>query len=112
MEEIIHFFLDCLQVTGDGLAPKKCVCYLITHWCEVIISRMLQPRLHHRGISIFSKATGTVSGVKRKAPDEGHRTHGLYLAGGTSKSHKRVMMKKPRCAPKQLHKPACGEESV
>jgi hypothetical protein len=31
MEEIIHFFLDLLQVTGGDLAPYKCVWYLISH---------------------------------------------------------------------------------
>jgi hypothetical protein len=29
MEDIIQFFLDCLQVTGGDLAPEKCVWYLI-----------------------------------------------------------------------------------
>jgi hypothetical protein len=31
MEEIIHFFLDLLQITGGDLAPEKCVWYLIAH---------------------------------------------------------------------------------
>jgi hypothetical protein len=31
MEDIIHFFLDLLQVTGGDLAPEKCVWYLIVH---------------------------------------------------------------------------------
>jgi hypothetical protein len=31
MEEIIHFFLDLLQVTGGDLVPEKCVWYLISH---------------------------------------------------------------------------------
>jgi hypothetical protein len=31
MEEIIHFFLECLQITGGDLAPDKCVWYLIAH---------------------------------------------------------------------------------
>jgi hypothetical protein len=31
MEEIIHFFLDCLQVTGGDLAPETGVWYMIAH---------------------------------------------------------------------------------
>jgi hypothetical protein len=31
MQTIIQFFLDLLQVTGDDLAPEKCVWFLIFH---------------------------------------------------------------------------------
>jgi hypothetical protein len=35
----------------------------------------------HRGIEITSQSTGTVSGVKRKVPEEGHRTFGFQISG-------------------------------
>jgi hypothetical protein len=35
----------------------------------------------HRGIKITSRATGTVLSVKRKSPDEGHRTLGFQISG-------------------------------
>jgi hypothetical protein len=31
MEDTIQFFLDLLQVTGEDLAPEKCIWYLIAH---------------------------------------------------------------------------------
>jgi hypothetical protein len=31
MEEIIHFFLVLIQVSGGNLAPEKCAWYLIGH---------------------------------------------------------------------------------
>jgi hypothetical protein len=34
-----------------------------------------------RGIKIISRSTGTVSGVKIKAPDEGHITLGFQISG-------------------------------
>jgi hypothetical protein len=41
------------------------------------------------------KAAGTMSGVKRKSPEEGHRTLRFFLAGdGTSITHKKVMTEK------------------
>jgi hypothetical protein len=56
---------------------------------------MLQPHSDHRGIKIVSKATGTLSGVKRKAPNEGHRTLGLFLArDGSSNEHNKVITEK------------------
>jgi hypothetical protein len=70
---------------------------------------MFQPHPDHRGIKIISKATGTVSGVKRKVPDEGHRTLGFFFAGdGSSNAHKIVMPKKSRDMPRKLHIPTGG----
>jgi hypothetical protein len=43
MEEIIQFFLDCLQVTGGDLAPIKCAWYLISHQWKDGIPRLLRP---------------------------------------------------------------------
>ena len=42
-----------------------------------------------------SRSSGQVSGIKRKAPEEGHRTLGFFMTGdGTSTDHKRVMLEK------------------
>jgi hypothetical protein len=42
-----------------------------------------------------SKATGTISTVKRKTVSKGHRTLGFHLCGdGSSRTHKKVMQKK------------------
>jgi hypothetical protein len=42
-----------------------------------------------------SRSSGQVSGIKRKAPTEGHRTLGFFMTGdGTSNEHKRVMKEK------------------
>jgi hypothetical protein len=39
-----------------------------------------------------SKATGTISAVKRKAVSQGHITEGSHLCGnGTSRDHKKVV---------------------
>jgi hypothetical protein len=35
----------------------------------------------HRVIEITSRSTGTVSGVNRKAPEEGHRKIGFQISG-------------------------------
>jgi hypothetical protein len=41
------------------------------------------------------KSTNTESGVKRKAPNEGHRTMGFFMPGdGTFSAHKKVMIEK------------------
>jgi hypothetical protein len=42
-----------------------------------------------------SRSSGQVSGIKRKAPTEGHRTLEFFMTGdGTSNDHKRFMMEK------------------
>jgi hypothetical protein len=74
MQVIIQFFLDLLQVTGGDLAPEKCVWFFICHRCKHGKARLLTVQDSYRGIKIASRSTGTVSGVKRKAPEEGHRT--------------------------------------
>jgi hypothetical protein len=49
----------------------------------------------HRGIKITSWSTGTVSGVKRKAPEEGHRTLGFKISGdGKCIDQKKAMKEK------------------
>jgi hypothetical protein len=36
---------------------------------------------YHKGIKITSRSTGIVSGVKRKAPEEGHIILGFQISG-------------------------------
>jgi hypothetical protein len=49
----------------------------------------------HRGINITSQSAGAVSGVKRKAPDEGHRTLGFQIYGdGKCIAQKKSMKEK------------------
>jgi hypothetical protein len=85
MEEIIQFFFDLLQVTGGGLAPKKCAWFLIAfRWKEGKLSVVI-PNETHRGIELVSQSTGTRTTIKRKSPSESHRTLGFHLNGdGTS----------------------------
>jgi hypothetical protein len=95
MEVIIHFFLDLLQVTGGDLAPEKCAWYLIGHRWNKGFSKLIQIEPQHRSITMTSRSSGQVSGIRRKAPTEGHRTLGFFMTGdGTSNEHKRVMKEK------------------
>jgi hypothetical protein len=95
MEEIIQFLLDLLQVTGGDLAPEKCVWYLINHQWKDRKPRFLQKHSSHCGIKIMSRSTNIESGIKRKAPNEGHRTLGFFMKGdGTCSAHKKVMTEK------------------
>jgi hypothetical protein len=95
MKDIIQLFLDILQVTGGDLAPEKCAWYLICHRWKNRKSKLLQTREQHRGISLLSRATGSTSCIKRKAPDSGHITLGLHMTGdGTCSAHKKVMKEK------------------
>jgi hypothetical protein len=87
LEDIIQFFMDCLQVIGGDLAPENRAWYLISHRCKDGIPRLLRPYPGHRGINMVSKATGTISGIKRKAREEGHSTLGFHLAGDGTPSH-------------------------
>jgi hypothetical protein len=90
MEGIIHFFLDLLQVTGGDLAPEKCVWYLISNRWKDGKPKLLQNHSNHREIKIVSRSTNTESGVKLKAPNEGHRTLGLFMTGdGICSVHKK-----------------------
>jgi hypothetical protein len=92
MEEIIQLFLDLLQVTGGDLAQEKCVWYLISHRWKDGKPRLLQNHSSHRGIKMVSRSTNTESGIKRKAPNEGHHTLGFFMTGdGTCSAHKKVM---------------------
>jgi hypothetical protein len=95
MEEIINFFLDLLQVTGEDLAPEKCVSYLISQRLKDGKPRILQKHSSHCRIKIVSRSTNTESGVKWKAPNEGHRTLGFFMTGdGKCSAHKKVMTEK------------------
>jgi hypothetical protein len=95
MEVIIQFFLDLLQVTCGDLAPEKCAWYLIGHRWNKGVSKLIQIEPQHRSITMTSRSSGQVSGIKRKAPTEGHRTLGFFMTGdGTSNEHKRVMKEK------------------
>jgi hypothetical protein len=80
---------------GGDLAPEKCVWYLITHRRKKGVPTLLASKNTHRGIVIKSKATGTISAVKRKAVSQGHRTLGFHLCDDrTSGAHKKVMQEK------------------
>jgi hypothetical protein len=49
----------------------------------------------HMGIEITSRSTGTVSGVKRKATEEGHRTLGSQISGdGKCTAQKKAVKEK------------------
>jgi hypothetical protein len=92
MQVIIQFFLDLLQVTGQDLAPEKCVWYLIAHMWKNGLPTLLRKCESHRGIEITSNATGQTSGIKRKSATQGHITLGSHLTGdGTSSAHKKIM---------------------
>jgi hypothetical protein len=116
MQTIIQFFLDLIQVTGGDLAPEKCVWFLICHRCKngKARQRILTMKDSHRGIEITSQSTGTVSGVKHKAPEEGHRKLGFQISGdGKCNAQKKAMKEK---AILYMVKPygvlLCGEEKV
>jgi hypothetical protein len=94
MQTIIKFFLDLLQVTGGDLAPEKCVWFLICHRWKNGKARLLTMKKSNRGIEITSRSTGTVlvSGVKREAPEEGHRTLRFQISGdGKCNAQKKAM---------------------
>jgi hypothetical protein len=104
MEEIIQFFLDLLQATGGDLAPDKCVWYLIIHRWKDCNPRLLQKHRSHRGIKIVSRSTNTESGLKRKAPNEGHRTLGFFMTGYSKCSaRKKVMTEKASLYATDIH---------
>jgi hypothetical protein len=95
MEDIIQFFLDLLQVTGGDLAPEKCAWYLIFYLWSKGVPKLIQIEPQNWSISMTLRSSGQLSGIKRKAPTEGHRTLGFFMTGdGTSTEHKPVMMKK------------------
>jgi hypothetical protein len=95
IQMIIQFFLDLLQVTGGDLAPEKCVWFLICHRWKNGKARLLMMKESHRGIEIISRSTGTLSGVTRKAPEEGHRILGFQILGdGKCTAQKKGMKEK------------------
>jgi hypothetical protein len=59
-------------------------------------ARLLTVQEYHRGIEITSRSTGTVSGVKRKAPEEEHNmTIGFQISGdGKCIAQKKAMKEK------------------
>jgi hypothetical protein len=92
-QAIIQFFLDLLQVTGGDLAPEKCAWYLIGHRWNKVVPTLIQIEPQHRSISMISRSSGQLPGIKRKAPTKEHRTLGFFMTcDGTSTQHKRVMM--------------------
>jgi hypothetical protein len=92
MEVIIQFFLDLLQVTGGDLSPKKWAWYLIGHRWNKGVSKLMQIEPQYRSITMTSRSSGQVSGIKRKSPTEGHLTLRFFMTGdGTSNAHRRVM---------------------
>jgi hypothetical protein len=97
MEEIIKSFLDLLQVKGGDLGPEKCVWYLISHRWKDGKPRLLQSIVVTVG-STYSQDQLTqsqVSIVRRKAPNEVHRTLGFFMTGdGTCSSYKKEMTEK------------------
>jgi hypothetical protein len=85
MEEIIQFFLDLLQVTGGDLVAEKGAWYLIGNRWNKGVPTLMQIEPQHRSISMTSRASGQVWGIKQKAPMEGHQTLGFLMTGdGTS----------------------------
>jgi hypothetical protein len=56
---------------------------------------LLQVKESYRAINITSRATGRISGVKRKSFEEGHMTFGFHMSGdGKCEAHKKVMTDK------------------
>jgi hypothetical protein len=95
MEVIIQFFLDLLQVTGGDLAPEKCAWCLIGHRWNKGVSKPIQVEPQHRSITMTSRSSGQISGIKQKSLTEGHRTLGFFMTGdGTSNEHLRVVNEK------------------
>jgi hypothetical protein len=70
MEVIIHFLLDLLQVTGGDLAPEKCAWYLIGHRWNKGVSKVVQVEPQHRSITMTSRSSGLISGIKWKSPQK------------------------------------------
>jgi hypothetical protein len=90
MQDIIQFFLDTLQVTGDDLTPEKCARDLICPRWENRKAQLLQPHKSHTGITPGSRATVITARVKRKAPDEGHWTLGFQMMGDGTRNATRT----------------------
>jgi hypothetical protein len=96
MQTIIQLFIDLLQATGGELDPEKCVWFLICHRLKNGKARLLTVQDSRRGIEITSRSTRTVSGVKRKTPEEGHRALRFQIYGdGNCIAQKKAMKEKP-----------------
>jgi hypothetical protein len=81
MEDTAQFFLDFLQVTGGNLSTENCQWYLIGHHWSKGVPKMIQMEPQHRLISMTSRASGQVSGIKKKSSMEGHQTLGFFMTG-------------------------------
>jgi hypothetical protein len=89
MQTIIQFFLDLIQVTVGDLAPEKRVWFLICQIWKNNKGRLLTMKESHGGIEITSRSTGTVSGVKCKAPEEGQITLGFQISVMVNVMHRK-----------------------
>jgi hypothetical protein len=68
---------------------------MIGHCWSEGVPKLIQIKPQYRSIFMTSRASGQVSGIKRKSPTEGHRTLGLCMTSdGTSSEHTRVMVEK------------------
>jgi hypothetical protein len=80
-----------------GLAPEKCVWYLIGHRWEKGVPRLLAKRERDRRIKTTPNTTGQTTRINRKAVNQGHRTVGFHLTGDeTSTAHKKIMKTKTK----------------
>jgi hypothetical protein len=69
--------------------------FLICHRWKNMKARLLTVQDSHNEINITSRATWTVSGVKRKSPYEGHITLGFQISrDGKCDAQKKVMKEK------------------
>jgi hypothetical protein len=95
MQMIIQFFLDLLQVTGGDLAPEKCVWFLICHrWKKREGTAIKDERVAQGNIHDITVNWDGI-GVKRKDPEEGHRTLGFQISGdGKYTAQKKAMKEK------------------
>lgn len=97
----------------NNLAPDKCVWFLICHRFKNWKSRQLTMNKSHEGIEITSRASAVVSGVKRKVPNEVHRTLVFQMTGnGRCDTQKRAMKYNQSCKQVQLRAARRGWEKM
>jgi hypothetical protein len=95
MQVIIQLFVDILQVAGGDLALEKCTWYLICHTWENGKARLSQPHEKQKCISLLSRATGSMSVIKRNSHKEGHITLVFQMRGDSlSNAHNKIMSEK------------------
>jgi hypothetical protein len=84
--QVIELGACCILTTGQHVP--------LEHTCSDK-ARLLTMKQSHSGIEITARSTGTVSGVKRKAPEEGHSTLGFQISGyGKCTAQKKAMKEK------------------